>query len=237
MYRHIRTALVFIPLSLLLFACATTPEPTVQTFSTTEVIDGSLHKVENASVAKAYVDPDFNIDDYEKILIEPLDVSAVTVTSADSAVSGTAWQLNENDRAYLVQRYRTSMIKNFFALGGYVAATGPGEGVLRIQVTLSRVGQSMSDSPGAGSITMRHRSSSDSGGGEIQITGIVEDSGTGNPVARFVDVRQSSSNWALSNELKSREDAERLFESWARLFVYRLQENRKMNRPAGKAWR
>ena len=72
--------------------------------------------------------------------------------------------------------------------------------------------------------------------GEVRIIGVAEDTGNGKIVARFVDVRQSRSNWALSKELKNPEDAKLLFESWARLFVYRLQENRKKTRASGKVW-
>ena len=241
MYRFVRANLALIPLSLLLFACAspeTKPQtqPVIQTGPNAEVIDGNLHRVDNSAVAKSYVDPAFNIDDYEKILIEPLDVSNIAVIAPDYSRSETSWQLNDDDGSYLVQRYRTSMIKNFFALGGYVAATGPGDKVLRIRVALSQVGPEMPYGADAGSITTGQRSDPYSGGGEVRITGIVDDSGTGKTVARFFDIRQSSSNWALSDTLKNQDDAKNLFESWARLFVYRLQENRKKTRASGKVW-
>jgi len=233
-YRFIRTKLLFISLSLLLFACAV-PQPAVQTGADSEVIDGNLHRVDNAAVTEAYVDPGFDIDNYEKILIEPLDVSRIALINPDYSRSDSNWQLNEKDRVYLAQRYRTSMIKNFFGLGGYTAALQPGQGVLRIQVALTQVGPSNSPGRTAGSIIMPARSSTSSGGA-IGIVGIVEDSGTGNVVARFVDVRQCPSNWALSNELGNREEAKFLFESWARLFVFRMQENRKKKRETGKVW-
>lgn len=235
MYRRIRITKSFITMSLLLFACAA-PVPTPQTGPGAGVIAGDLHRVDNASVTKAYVDPAFNIDDYEKIFIAPLDVSSIAVINPDFSRSDTSWQLNDEDRAYLAQRYRTSMIKNFFGLGGYVAATGPGEGVLQIRVTLSRVGPAMSKKPATDGVSRRNLTKTIPRGGEVQITGVVIDSDTGNPVARFVDIRNCPSNWALSNELTNREDAEFLFESWARLFVFRLQENRKKKRGSGKVW-
>jgi len=235
-YRHIRTTFVSILLSLLLFACTTPPQPRVQTGPDAEVIAGDLHRVDNSSVSKAYIDPAFYIDDYEKVLIEPLDLSSVAVINPDYTNSDSTWQLHENDRDYLRERYRISMIKNFFGLGGYVAATAPGEGVLRIRVAISRVGPSLSDKPAAGSITRQHLTDSLADGGEVQISGIVDDSGTGNPVARFVDVRPCKCNWGASNELADPEQAKQLFESWARLFVFRLQENRKQNSNSGKSW-
>lgn len=128
------------------------------------------------------------------------------------------------------------MIKNFFGMGGYVAATGPGEGVLRIRVAISRVGPSLSDRPAAGSITQQHSTNSLAGGGEVQISGIVDDAGSGKPVARFVDVRPCKCSWGKSGQLYDREEAKQMFESWARLFVFRLQENRKQNRKSGKSW-
>ena len=113
---------------------------------------------------------------------------------------------------------KTFVLKNFFGLGGYVAATGPGEGVLRVRVAITRIGPSLS------------------GSGEVQISGIVDDSSTGKPLARFVDIRNSRSNWGLKNELSDREEAKTMFESWARLFVFRLQESRKRQQQSGKSW-
>ena len=234
MYSQIRTGFILISLTLLLFACAA-PQPVVQSGSDAEVLDNTLHKVENAAVTEAYVVPGFNINDYKKILIDPLDVSVVAVINPDHSRSDTNWQLNEEDRAYLAQRFRTSMIKNFFGLGGYTAATGPGPGVLRIHMSLTQVGPAGPANADAGSFSMWYRNKNSSAGA-VRIIGVVEDSGAGETVARFVDVRQSRSNWALSNELKNPEDAKQLFESWARLFVFRLQENRKENRVPGKVW-
>lgn len=235
MNRRLRITISFITLSLLLTACAA-PVPIPQSGPGAEVISGDLHRVDNASVTKAYVDPAFNIDDYEKIFIAPLDVSSIAVINPDYSRSDASWQLNDEDRAFLAQRYRTSMIKNFFGLGGYVAATGPGEGVLQIRVALSRVGPAISERPAVDSVSRRNLTGSIPRGGEVQITGIVVDSGTGKPVARFIDIRNCPSNWALSNALTNREDAVFLFESWARLFVFRLQVNREQNRGSGKVW-
>jgi hypothetical protein len=201
-----------------------------------EVITGNLQRVENAAVAKAYVDPEFNIDNYEKILIDPLDVSSVSLTNPDFTRSASNWELVYADAVFLADRFRISMIKNFFGLGGYKAASKPGPGVLRIQVKLSRVGPANIDGPGPGSVTMRSRSNLKTRGGEVQITGYLQEAETGKVMLRFTDVRASAKNWALKNQLADREDAKLLFESWARLFVFRLQENRKITREQGKSW-
>ena len=121
-------------------------------------------------------------------------------------------------------------------MGGYVAATGPGEGVLRVRVAITRVGPKLSDSTDSGSTTSKFRTKQFTRGGDVQISGIVDDSSTGKPLARFVDIRDSRSNWGLKNELTNREEAKEMFESWARLFVFRLQESRKRQQQSGKSW-
>ena len=82
MYRNIRTIITFIPLSLLLFACAA-PQQVTHIGPDAEVIDGGLHRVNNSALSKAYVDPAFDIDDFEKILIVPLDVSSIALINPD----------------------------------------------------------------------------------------------------------------------------------------------------------
>jgi hypothetical protein len=235
-YRQIRTTIVFILLSLLLFPCAAAAQPVVESGQDAGVINGNLQPVENAAVAKAYVDPEFDIDNYEKILIDPLDVSSVSLTNPDFTRSTSHWELIYGDAAFLAERFRISMIKNFFGLGGYKAASKPGPGVLRIRVKLSRVGPARIDGPGPGSVTMRSRSNLNARGGEVQITGYLQEAETGKIVVRFTDVRASKKNWGLKNQLADREDAKQLFESWARLFVFRLQENRKEKSEPGKTW-
>jgi hypothetical protein len=235
-YRQIRTTVVFILLSLLLFPCAASAQPVIRSGQDAENINGNLQRVENAAVAKAYVDPEFNIDNYEKILIDPLDVSSVSLTNPDFTRSASNWELVYADAVYLVDRFRISMIKNFFGLGGYTAASKPGPGVLRIRVKLSRVGPANIEGPGPGSVTMRKRSNLTTRGGEVQITGYLQETETGKIVVRFTDVRPSKKNWGLKNQLADREDPKLLFESWARLFVYRLQESRKEKSEPGKTW-
>ena len=237
MYRFCRTLISLIPLSLLLFGCAVPQpkQPTAQTGPDAVVIDGNLHKVDNAAVDVVFLDPTVDFNRFEKILIDPLDVSTIALLDARFNNEGELWELVEEDRAFLASRYRTAMIKNFFGIGGYVAAQKPGPNVLRIRVAISQVGPAYPQRPRLGK-TQDPQRKCPGAGGHVGIVGVVNDSEIRKPIARFVDIRPSVCNWGKYTELPDRKDVDRLFESWARLFVYRLQENRKKTAEPGKVW-
>ena len=223
-YRKL-SAFGYFAILLLLAACAT-QQPTVQTGPDAEMIGNGLYKVDNSRVDEAYMDPDVDFTRFEDIFIVQLDVSNVNIVQPDtSSMRGRhrEWELTEEDRTLLQNIYLDKMYRYLFDRGAYLEAERPGENTLTVKVAIVQIAptapkdDSRSRTTGRGGIYTE-------GAGSISIKGVLKDGGTGKIIAVFSDTRESSTFWGENDRFNNLADVKNIFDYWAQLFQYRLDE-------------
>ena len=188
-----------------------------------DVILGTLHKVDNAKVGIAYVDPNADFSLYNKILLDPLAVDKVEIVqpSRSAANSRKPWVLTDKNKASLQKHYMEVFTRELEETGDYQIVTEPGPDVLRISASLIGIapaagkddnssrglGRTRVYSAGAGAMAIAF-GFSDSASGEI--LGIVKDSRSGSPM------------WGVNNSVSNMSDVRFMFGRWARMIRARL---------------
>ena len=188
-----------------------------------DVILGTLHKVDNAKVGIAYVDPDADFSQYTKILLDPLNVDKVEIVQPSRSTTNrrNEWVLTDKDKAALQKNYSEVFTRELSETGDYEIVTEPGPDVLRISASILGIapaaakddnrsrslGRSRVYSSGAGAMAIAF-GFSDSASGEI--LGIVKDSRSGTPM------------WGVNNRVTNMGDVRFIFGRWARMIRARL---------------
>jgi hypothetical protein len=219
MHKNLLVALISLPLIFAGISIAQSDKD-----SGPDVILGTLHKVDNAKVGIAYVDPDADFSQYTKILLDPLNVDKVEIVQP-SRSSGTnrrnEWVLTDKDKAALRKNYSEVFTRELSETGDYEIVTEPGPDVLRISASILGIapaaakddnrsrglGRSRVYSSGAGAMAIAF-GFSDSASGEI--LGIVKDSRSGTPM------------WGVNNSVTNMSDVRFMFGRWARMIRARL---------------
>jgi hypothetical protein len=211
---------------LLLFAgCAQQPT-TVQTGPGAETIGDGLYKVDNSRVDEAYMDPDVDFARFEDIFIVQLDVSNVNIVQPQrSSMPGRQikWELTEEDRSVLQNIYLDKMYRYLFDRGAYQEAEQPGENTLTVKIAITQIAPTASKDDGSRRNVSRGATYTE-GAGSISIKGVLKDGSNGKIIAVFSDTRGSSSFWGENNRVKNLSEVKYIFDFWAQLFQYRLDE-------------
>ena len=214
-------------LLLVLSACATVSEPTIQTGANAEVIQGNLHRVENSHAAIAYVDPDVDWSRYTRVMVDPLGVDNVEIIAPNTRGSvstrsrGADWELSDKDKQSLEDAYASAMRVQLEEKGDYPIVTKPGDDVLRITAVLTAL------APNAAADDSRSRSLGrgrvySEGAGTFFISVSFSDSETGEILALIKDQKEGSTTWGVNNRVTNLSDAKFVFNSWARAIRARL---------------
>ena len=214
-------ALLLIPAFLI--ACESTPrEPE---FSDDSVIMDRLHRVTNARVGVAYLDPDADFSQFEKILLDPLDMSKTQIVQpnrANTSVAGNRpWELTDNDRETMQRVFAEVFTRELQETGDYTVVTEPGPGVLRISATVTQI------APNASRDDLRSRPAGRSrvyteGAGSMAIAFGFSDSESGEIIAVVKDARSGSPTWGVNNSVTNLSDVRFMFARWARMVRARL---------------
>ncbi len=209
-------------LPLLLVACVQAPR--APEFSDSDVILDKLHLVTNARVGMAYIDPDTDFSRFNKLLLEPLDLSNTEIVQpsrSTATLSRGQWELTDADRERLQKAYREIFTRELQETDDYEVVDAPGPQVLRVTAAVTQlapnaphddmqsrtVGRSRVYSEGAGSMAIAF-GFSDSQSGEV--LAVVKDARSGNPV------------WGQNNSVTNMQDVNLMFGHWARMVRARL---------------
>lgn len=211
---------------LLLSACSQTA--VIQQGENAEVIGDNLHKIDNSGVKSAYVDPDVDFSQYQKILIEPLDMSEVKIVQPSQSRSYNKWELTDKDRKALADSYMAQMNKYLAeknAGESYQIVEQPGEGVLVINAAVLAIAPSApKDDISSRGYSGRSRVFTE-GAGAMSIAMLVTDGKTEKQLIEFVDNRESlSDRMRRNNSVTNLFDVNYLFSFWARKLKSGLDE-------------
>lgn len=214
-------ALLLIPAFLI--ACESTPrEPE---FSDGSVIMDRLHRVTNARVGVAYLDPNADFSQFEKVLLDPLDMSKTTIVQpnrGNTSVAGNRpWELTDSDRETMARVFAEVFTRELQETGDYTVVTEPGPGVLRISATVTQI------APNAARDDLRSRPAGRSrvyteGAGSMAIAFGFSDSESGEILAVVKDARSGSPTWGVNNSVTNLSDIRFMFARWARMVRARL---------------
>lgn len=200
----------------MLAACAKTPE--VQTGANAEVINGNLHKVDNASFKVAYVDPDADFTKYNRVLVKPLGLDNVEIiqpSSSSSIVGNKDWVLTDSDKAMLSEAYMDAMKEQLETKGGYALTSEPADDVLEISAILTAIAPSAAKDDNMSRGVGRTRVYTE-GAGSMSIAVAYGDSETGEVLGLAKDSRASNNtSFGINNSVTNRSDVRRMLSSWA----------------------
>lgn len=188
-----------------------------------DVILGTLHKVDNARVGIAYVDPDADFSVYTKILLDPLDVSKVEIVQPPrtSSMRSSEWVLNDSDKASLQKNFREVFTRELQETGDYEIVTGPGPDVLRITSSLTGIRPNAAKDDNRSRGMGRNRVYS-AGAGSMSIAFGFSDSESGEILGIVKDARRGSPAWGVNNSVTNMSDVRFMFGRWARMIRARL---------------
>jgi hypothetical protein len=188
-----------------------------------DVILGTLHKVDNARVGMAYVDPNADFSAYTKILLDPLDVDKVEIVqpSSSTAVGRNQWVLTDSDKANLRKNYMEVFTRELQETGDYEIVTTPGPDVLRVTASLTGIAPNAAKDDNRSRGMGRSRVYS-SGAGSMSIAFGLSDSDSGAVLAIVKDVRRGSPSWGVNNSVSNMSDVRFMFGRWARMIRARL---------------
>jgi len=200
----------------MLAACTKTPE--IQTGSDAEVINGNLHRVDNASFKMSYVDPDANFAKYNRVLVKPLGLNNVEIiqpTDSVNTVGRRDWVLTDEDKIMLSEAYMEAMKEQLETKGGYALATEPADDVLEISAMITAIAPTAAKDDNSSRGVGRTRVYTE-GSGSMSIAIAYGDSETGEVLGLAKDSRaNNNTNWGVNNAVTNRSDVRRMLSSWA----------------------
>ncbi|MDX1735643.1 MAG: DUF3313 family protein, partial [Halioglobus sp.] len=123
-----------------LAACQT--EPHIQTGADAEVIDGNLHRVDNTSLDKSYIDPEVDFSQYNAVLLQPLSFDDLKIVQPNVNLrlpGNPQWQLTDRDKTQLADAYRKAMATKLTENGIFSLASAPGPGTVTLSARLVRL--------------------------------------------------------------------------------------------------
>ena len=216
---------LLISTALLLAACVSVSEPTIQTGVNAEIIDGNLHRVDNSRMGIAYVNPRVDFSKYTRLIVDPLGVDNVEIIepgrSSASRASSRDWELDDKDRKTMREAFAKAMRVQLEEKGDFQIVTEADRDVLRISATL------VSFAPSAPKDDFNSRSIGRSrtyteGVGTLTISISFSDSRTGEVLALVEDSNSGSDMWVVNNRAANLGEIRFMFNSWARTIRARL---------------
>jgi hypothetical protein len=207
----------------LLSAC-TTSTPRDPKFSDSDIILDNLHRVKNAQVGVAYLDPQADFGRFSKILLDPLDMSRTEIIQparTTSAVARRPTELTERNIETIQNAFADVFTRELEETGDYQVVSEPGPDVLRVSATITQIAPTApGDSPGTRT-SGRVRVFTE-GAGAMAIAFAFSDSETNEVLAVVKDARSGTPTWGVNNSVTNLSDVRFIFGRWARMLRARL---------------
>ena len=210
-------------LSLLLYAC-TSGTPRELKLSESDVVLGNLHRVKNAQVGVAYLDPEADFSRFNNIMLDPLDMSRTEIVQPNrstSAVARRPTELSDRNVAAIQAAFAEVFTRELQETGDYTIVTEAGPDVLRITAAVTQI------APTAPGDDPRTRTSGrvrvyTEGAGRMAISFGFIDSQSNEILAVVKDARSGSPTWGVNNAVTNLSDVRFMFARWARMVRARL---------------
>ena len=210
-------------LSILVAACASSP-PSDPKLSDSDIILGNLHRVKNAQVGVAYLDPEADFSRFQQVLLDPLDMSRTEIVQPNRTTSAVARRdtvLTERNIENIQAAFADVFTRELQETGDFEIVTEPGPNVLRISATVTQI------APTAPGDNPRSRASGrvrvwTEGAGQMAIAFGFSDSETNEVLAVVKDARRGSPTWGVNNSVTNLSDVRFMFARWARMIRARL---------------
>ena len=227
----LRRALTQAGMLVALTGCAAAPPPAVQTGPDAEVTVDGLHRVDHSVMALAYVKPDLDLAGYTKLMLDDSEVAYRKDPRGrrQAQYAGEEnYALTPSQMQDLKAWFREALVTALTENGGYQIVEAPGPEVLRVSAHLIDLEVRIPTE------NRQPRTYARSFG---EVTLILElfDSESGEILARVADRRDPTVN--PGNALVQvtpgavKGDTRRLFEHWAGLLRFRLDEIREVALP------
>jgi hypothetical protein len=200
-------------LSPFLVACQA---PHIQSGTDAEVINGHLVRVDHTNVDLAYIDPKADFTRFTAILLTPLGVDNVEIVQPSGSFPAAGrheWALTDADKQGLQRDFRDAMQQQLSVKGDYSIVDIPGDNVLQISAILTRIAPNASKDDFRARPTGRNKVFTE-GAGELGVTVIFGDSGTGEVLALAKDTRTGSTLWGVNNRVTNAAEVRRVFNAW-----------------------
>ena len=214
---------ITLPLTLLLLAaCSGTGEVE---FNEEDSIGDRLYRVTNADVGLAYIDPNADFAQYDKVMLDDLDSSKTAIVqpnSSSGAAGNRPFELTESDQQALAQAYREVFEKELAETGDYEIVSEAGPGVLRIAAALTEMAPSAPKDDNKSRPAGRSRIYTADGAGSMTISFAFGDSQSGEVLAIVKDSRAGNPTGGLNNAVTNMRDVRLIFARWARMLRARL---------------
>ena len=216
----IKTTLISAILVSLVTACSSTLAP--KELDSSDVILDRLQRVTNAQVGMAYVDPDIDLSQFTKIMLDPLDMQKVEIVQPSRSVTQrNAWVLNDRDKEALARNFKEVFTSELAETGDYEVVDEAGSDVLRITPVLTAIRPTASQDTSQGRSMGRSRVYTE-GAGSVSMTFGFSDSQTKQVLAVVKDTRNGSPHWGMNNSVTNMSDVRFMFARWARMIRARL---------------
>ena len=218
----IKQTAALIVLLLTVVACSQTP--TEPKFSDSDIILDRLHRVKNAQVGVAYLDPEADFSRFTKIMLDPLDMSRTEIVQPNrstSAVARRPSELTDRNIENIQAAFKDVFTRELSETGDFEVVDEPGPDVLRISATVTQI------RPTAPTDNPRSRASGRTrvfteGAGSMAIAFGFVDSETNEILAVVKDARGGTPTWGVNNSVTNLSDVRFAFARWARMIRARL---------------
>ena len=186
-----------------------------------------LVEVDRHIMRRAFLRPDVDWSGYDKILLEPLQISVEYARRNEERRHEygdlARFELDDEGIDRLRADFRTEMVKGFERNGSFLVVEAPGPGVLRVSSILTEY---MMNAPTRKSRDTQARIFT---GATSTLTFMADgrDAETGDVLVRVADTRMPAGNLQLNNEADNRADVQLIFRNWGNTLRRRLEKLRK----------
>lgn len=167
------------------------------------------------------VRPGMDYTKYDKFLIRPLEVSDTRIIpppwAEGAAARPRAWDISDNNEAFLQEQYHSAMKKQLEEIGGYTLVSEPEEGTLAVEVEI------ISLTPWAS----RDEQVITKGSGEMTFRAEVRDAMTREILVIYEGDTPVGEDYQEHTEFTVKQNADELFETWGEFLRLALDKAKK----------
>jgi hypothetical protein len=210
-------------LAALLHGCTSTA-PQEPRLSDSDIILGNLHRVKNAQVGVAYLDPEADFSRFTGIMLDPLDMSRTEIIQPNRSTSTVArrpTELSERNIKAIQNAFAEVFTRELQETGDYKIVTEPGPDVLRISASVTQIAPTAPADDGRTRASGRVRVYTEGAGSMAIAFGFI-DSQSNEVLAVVKDARNGSPTWGVNNAVTNLSDVRFMFARWARMLRARL---------------
>ena len=181
--------------------------------------DEGLVAVKVKGLDKVYARPDADLSGYDKIMLDPVEVSFSKSWRPDSAGQRVTTEDKQKIKDTLAKILRDRLAKALTSSGRYTLVDSPGDDVLRIKADIRDLYINAPDVMSAG-ISRSYTLSA----GNMRLVAELRDAPTGALIARVIDYKSDPDSMRMqwTTSVSNVAAAERAADDWARILLRQL---------------